>query len=120
VNLYSPWQVQFWGGSGVTTVAGGSLLGGLGGIPVKATGTAGDITIVNQPVDGTLAITGESGLTAEESTALTFIKDVVEGDQSISATVHIVKRKGTAVVLVQKNVTESNIPDGTTIELLEP
>lgn len=72
ITLYSPWQVQFWGGSGVTTIRGGSLLGGLGSQPMKATGTAGDITLLQRPVDGTLAVaeTGVSGLTSEESDAL--------------------------------------------------
>ena len=65
VKLYSPWQVQFWGGSGVSKTEGGSLLGGLGDVPVKATGTAGDITLVSQPLDGTLVISG-SGVTEQD------------------------------------------------------
>jgi len=86
VSLYSPWQVQFWGGSGVTTIRGGSLLGGLSGIPVKATGTAGDITILNAPVDGVLIQTGISGLTQEESDALLALQtDVAAIEASIVA-----------------------------------
>lgn len=65
VQLYTPWQVQFWGGSGVTKTSGGSLLGGLGDVPVKATGTAGDITLVSQPTDGTLIVSG-SGVTEQD------------------------------------------------------
>jgi len=80
VDLYSPWQVQFWQGSGVTKTAGGSLLGGLGGIPVKATGAAGDITLVSQPVDGTLIVEGVAGLTEEEHDA---VMDISFTDKSI-------------------------------------
>jgi hypothetical protein len=82
IELYSPWQVQFWGGSGVSTIRGGSLLGGLGGIPVKATGTAGDITLLNQPVDGVLVQSAVSGLTSEESDALLNIEIDVAAMQS--------------------------------------
>lgn len=70
--LLSPWQIQFWGGSGYTRISGGKLVGGLNAQPMKATGTAGDITVLESPVDGvyTLVETGVSGLTAAESAAL--------------------------------------------------
>jgi len=48
----SPWQIQFWGGSGYTRIYGGKIVGGLNDQPVKATGTAGDITVLESPVDG--------------------------------------------------------------------
>jgi len=50
--LNPPWQIQFWGGSGYTRIYGGKIVGGLGGEPFKATGTAGDITVLESPVDG--------------------------------------------------------------------
>jgi hypothetical protein len=50
--INSPWQIQFWGGSGYTRIYGGKVVGGLGGEPFKATGTAGDITVLESPVDG--------------------------------------------------------------------
>jgi hypothetical protein len=66
--LQSPWQIQFWGGSGYTRIYGGKLVGGLNDQPVKATGTAGDLTVLESPVDGLTVVTGESGLTSQEST----------------------------------------------------
>ena len=50
--LNSPWQIQFWGGSGYTRIYGGKIVGGLADEPIKATGTAGDITVLESPVDG--------------------------------------------------------------------
>ena len=49
----SEWQIQFWGGSGYTRIFGGKVLGGVSDEPIKATGTAGDITVLESPVDGT-------------------------------------------------------------------
>ena len=51
------WQIQFWGGSGYTRIFGGKIVGGVADEPMKATGTAGDITVLESPVDG-LTITG--------------------------------------------------------------
>jgi hypothetical protein len=63
----SPWQVQFWAGSGYTKIFGAKLVGGLNDEPMKATGTAGDITVLESPVDGvTVATGGGSGASAEE------------------------------------------------------
>lgn len=52
ILLNSPWQIQFWGGSGYTRIYGGKLVGGLNDQPIKATGTANDITVLQSPVDG--------------------------------------------------------------------
>ena len=85
INLYlvPPWQIQFWGGSGYTTISGGKLSGGgPGDQPMKATGTAGDITVLSSQVDGvyTLVETGVSGLTPTESADLaTAAADVETG-----------------------------------------
>jgi hypothetical protein len=55
--LNSPWQIQFWAGSGYTRLYGGKFVGGLADQPVKATGTAGDVTVLESPVDGvTIAV----------------------------------------------------------------
>lgn len=72
VQFNPPWQIQYWGGSGYTRIYGGKIVGGLNGQPMKATGTAGDITVLESPVDGlaTLKESGVSGLTAPESAAL--------------------------------------------------
>ena len=34
VNLIEPWQVKFWAGNYIAKVAGGNLVGGLGGDPI--------------------------------------------------------------------------------------
>lgn len=59
----SPWQVQFWGGSGYTSIYGGKLIGGLSDQVMKATGTAGDITVLKSPVDG-LVVVAETSVSA--------------------------------------------------------
>ena len=61
IILNSPWQIQFWQGSGFTRLFGAKLVGGLNDEPIKATGAAGDITVLESPVDG-LTITA-SGIT---------------------------------------------------------
>lgn len=67
--LNSRWQVQFWQGSGYTRVFGGKLVGGLNDEPIKATGAAGDITVLESPVDGTYTVV-PGGLTQAESDAV--------------------------------------------------
>jgi hypothetical protein len=75
----SPWQIQFWGGSGYTRIFGGKVVGGLNNEPLKATGTAGDITVLESPVDGLAVVTATSGLTAAESAALIEVSDYNTG-----------------------------------------
>lgn len=65
--LNSPWQILFWPGSGYTRISGGKIAGGLGGQPMKATGTAGDITVLESQVDGVVVVSG-SGVTAQDKT----------------------------------------------------
>jgi hypothetical protein len=74
--LHPQWQIQFWGGSGYTRIFGGKIVGGVSDQPLKATGTAGDITVLESPVDGITAVveTGTSGLTAGESAQLTILR----------------------------------------------
>ena len=69
VILSSTWQIQFWQGSGYTKIYGGKLVGGVNDQPVKATGYAGDITVLESPVDGVTVASG-SGLSTEENTKL--------------------------------------------------
>lgn len=66
LKISSPWQIQFWAGSGYTRIYGGKIIGGLNGQPFKATGTAGDITVLESPVDGVTVVTTGSGATAQE------------------------------------------------------
>jgi len=81
--LNSEWQVQFYGGSGYTKLFGGKLVGGVNDQPMKATGTAGDITVLESPVDGTtVLVESGSGLSAAQDTKLTSIfneLDSIEG-----------------------------------------
>lgn len=72
VILHPEWQVQFFGGSGYTRIFGGKLVGGVGDEPMKATGTAGDITVLESPVDGVTVAVG-SGLDAGQAQSLTDI-----------------------------------------------
>lgn len=67
--LHSPWQIQFWGGSGYTRVYGAKIVGGLSDEPIKATGTAGDITVLESPVDGLTVVYG-SGVTESDKTEI--------------------------------------------------
>lgn len=60
--LNPEWQIQFWAGSGYTRIFGAKIVGGVGDEPFKATGTAGDITVLESPVDG-LTIAVGSGIT---------------------------------------------------------
>lgn len=65
IFIHPEWQIQFWGGSGYTRIFGGKIVGGVGDEPMKATGTAGDITVLESPVDG-LTVTGtQDALLAE-------------------------------------------------------
>ena len=63
--MNTPWQIQFWGGSGYTRVYGGKIVGGLSDEPIKATGTAGDVTVLESPVDG-LTVAIESIVSASD------------------------------------------------------
>ena len=65
IILNSPWQIQFWGGSGYTRIYGAKIVGGLADEPLKATGTAGDITVLESPVDG-VTVVGGSGVTEQD------------------------------------------------------
>lgn len=67
--LNPQWQIQFFGGSGYTRIFGGKIVGGVADEPMKATGTAGDITVLESPVDG-LAIAVGSGLDAGQAAQL--------------------------------------------------
>jgi len=65
IILNSPWQIQFWQGSGYTRIYGGKIVGGLNDEVIKATGAAGDITVLESPVDGLTVVSG-SGITEQD------------------------------------------------------
>lgn len=80
--INSPWQIQFWAGSGYTRIYGGKITGGLGNQPMKATGTAGDITVLESPVDGLTVVSG-SGVTQQD------IDDIIAGVWDASEASHV-------------------------------
>lgn len=66
ILILSPeWQIQFFAGSGYTRIFGAKIVGGVADEPFKATGTAGDITVLESPVDGLVVQTG-SGVTQQD------------------------------------------------------
>jgi hypothetical protein len=69
VALIEPWQVKFWAGNYIAKVAGGNLVGGLGGDPIAY--SAGVQVLLVQSAASTIVTqsTG-SGLSAEEHDAL--------------------------------------------------
>ena len=73
LKIHPQWQIQFWGGSGYTRIFGGKLVGGVADEPMKASGTAGDITVLESPVDGLAIATGGSGLSVAQDQKLTDI-----------------------------------------------
>lgn len=62
IQIHPQWQIQFWGGSGYTRIFGAKIVGGVSDEPMKATGTAGDITVLESPVDGLVVQTGSGVL----------------------------------------------------------
>ncbi len=73
LRLNARWQMQFFGGSGYTRIFGAKFVGGLGGEVMKATGTAGDITVLESPVDGVTVATEDSRWSeAEKDEALAY------------------------------------------------
>jgi len=65
LRLNARWQIQFWGSSGYTRIYGAKFVGGVAGQVMKATGTAGDITVLESPVDGVTVAVG-SGVTEQD------------------------------------------------------
>jgi len=80
LTLYSPWQIQYWAGSGYTRIYGGKIVGGLNNQPMKATGTAGDITVLESPVDGVTVVSG-SGVTEQDK--LDIAEEVWDEDRAL-------------------------------------
>lgn len=111
IVLNSPWQIQFWGGSGYTRIYGAKIVGGLSDQPLKATGTAGDISVLESPVDGVYVQieTGTSGLTTEESQALLDIaaaQDVIES--AITTINSNISSMSTSITGIEADITTIN------------
>ena len=79
----SPWQIQFWPGSGYTRIHGGKIVGGLNDQVIKATGAAGDITVLESPVDGITVVTG-SALTTPQADQLKQAWQILRGKNVIN------------------------------------
>lgn len=78
IILNSPWQIQFWQGSGYTKIYGAKIVGGLNNQPFKATGSAGDITVMESPLDGVVVVSG-SGLSQDEHDKLMLNPKILNG-----------------------------------------
>ena len=87
LKIHPEWQIQFWGGSGYTRIFGGKLVGGVGDQPMKATGTAGDITVLESPVDGLAIATGGSGLSAGEALQLQDLHKLLGLNKAVKITI---------------------------------
>ena len=75
VELQNGWQLHFWEGAYVATIAGGNLVGGPAGNPVAYTN---DVQVVLvQSANATIVSTGGSALTQEEHDELFAIADTV-------------------------------------------
>ena len=94
--LNPEWQIQFWGGSGYTRIFGGKLVGGVTDQPMKATGTAGDITVLESPVDGVTVAT-DSPVSAADVWAFPF----ATGNTSEEELTKARKSSGTALGLIK-------------------
>jgi hypothetical protein len=61
LQFNDPWQIQFWQGSGYTRIYGAKVIAlRVDGEIIKATGAAGDVTVLESPVDG-LTVAGAVG-----------------------------------------------------------
>lgn len=87
LRIHPQWQIQFWGGSGYTRIFGAKIVGGVADEPMKATGTAGDITVLESPVDGLAIATGGSGLSGTESLQLQDIHKLLGLNKSVNITI---------------------------------
>jgi hypothetical protein len=87
ILLLNPeWQIQFWPNSGYTRIFGGKLVGGVGDEPFKATGAAGDITVLESPVDGVTVAVG-SGLDITQANQLETIHKLLGLDKAVTITI---------------------------------
>ena len=67
VNLLAPWQAKFWAGNYIAKVAGGNLVGGLGGDPIAY--SAGVQVLLVQSAASTIVTEGGSVPTVGEIAA---------------------------------------------------
>ena len=82
LTLSSLWQIQFWCGVTLGMIKDGNIVGGVGDEPIKATGCADTILILNQ-VGGTIAVVG-SGVTPQDKI------DIIEGVWDEATSGHII------------------------------
>lgn len=98
----SPWQVQFWGGSGYTRIYGGKLVGGLAGQVMKATGTGGDITVLESPVDGVTVATGGGPAPTASAIADAVWDEILAAHVTPGSAAEVLKNVLIAALAVQK------------------
>lgn len=114
----SPWQIQFWQGSGYTRIFGAKMVGGLNDQVMKATGTGGDITVLESPVDGLTVEVASSVLSPEQDARLTNIEDLAESDEEKNVVTNkfYKRHKITKVILKEKNYNKDVDENETLIE----
>lgn len=76
VELVSPWQVKFWAGNYIAKIAGGNLVGGLGGDPV-AYSAGVQVLLVMSAASTTVTVSTGSGLSTEEHDKLMALPSAV-------------------------------------------
>jgi len=102
LKIHPQWQIQFWGGSGYTRIFGGKLVGGVADEPMKATGTAGDITVLESPVDGLVVATG-SGVTQQDKDDIEaqIFAHVQEGSETFEMAMRLIRADAAGRIIQQ-------------------
>ena len=102
IQIHPEWQIQFWGGSGYTRIFGAKIVGGVGDEPMKATGTAGDITVLESPVDG-LAIATGSGVTQQDKDDIEaqIFAHVQEGSETFEMAMRLIRADAAGRIIQQ-------------------
>lgn len=100
--LHPQWQIQFWGGSGYTRIFGAKIVGGVNDEPIKATGTANDITVLESPVDGLTVVSG-SGVTQQDKDDIEnqIFQRAVEGSHTFEEFIRLIAAEAAGKVLQQ-------------------
>ena len=98
--LNPEWQIQFWGGSGYTRIFGGKLVGGVADEPVKATGTANDLTVLESPVDGVTVVSG-SGITQQDKDDIVsqVFAEIMENGETFAEAMRLIRAEAAGKII---------------------
>jgi hypothetical protein len=84
LRLNERWQIQFWGGSGYTRIFGAKFVGGVGGQVMLATGTAGDITVLESPVDGVIVSSSGTWTQQEKEESIAWARKAADDAEQVN------------------------------------